>query len=82
MVEDRIWFSVSPNIIVIHLGKPSLKKSHKTADLFRTSLSPPPPRHLRTLMGVFFSKSAYRRLATFGKKSAYVTMLGGTYPFH
>ena len=26
-------------------GKPSLKKSHKTADLFRTSLSPPlPPR--------------------------------------
>ena len=70
--ELYLWF--------ISLGKPSLKKSHKTADLFRTSLSP--PRHLRTLMGVFFSKSAYRRLATFGEKSAYATILGGTYPFH
>ena len=65
-------------------GRPSRKKSHKTADFFRPSLSPPPPppRASTDTYGGLFSKSAYRRLATFGEKSAYVTILGGTYPFH
>ena len=63
-------------------GKPSMQKSHKTADFFRTSLSPPPLPASTDTYGGLFSKSAYRRLATFGEKSAYVTILGGTYPFH
>ena len=36
------------------LGSPSLKKSKKTADLFRTPLSPPPPRIYGHLWGSFF----------------------------
>ena len=56
------------------------KKNHKTADFFRTPLSPPPAS--TDTYGGLFSKSAYRRLATFGEKSAYATILGGTYPFH
>ena len=44
---------------IIHLktfnwGKPTMWKCHKAMDIFRTPLSPPPPRHLRTLRGVFY----------------------------
>ena len=44
-------------------------------------LFPYPPAST-DIYGGLFSKSAYWRLATFGKKSAYVTILGGTYTFH
>ena len=48
------WHTLHPYPV---LGKPSLKKSHKTANFFRTSLSPPPsppPRIYGHLWGSFF----------------------------
>ena len=56
------------------------EKSHKTADFFRTPLSPPPAS--TDTYGGLFSKSAYRRLATFGEKARMLPFLEGTYPFH
>ena len=50
--------------VVTHLREAIPKKSHKTADFFRTPLSPPASTDT---YGGLFSKSAYRRLAKFGK---------------
>ena len=44
-------------------------------------LAPHPPGIYGHLWGSFSSKSANRRLATFGEKSAYVTILGGSLSF-
>ena len=54
-----------------------IKKSHKTADLFRNPLSPPPPpRHLRTLMGVFFLKARTGDSRHLAKKARMLPFLG------
>ena len=80
------WHTLHPYPV---LGKPSLKKSHKTANFFRSSLPPPPlpspplPASTDTYGGLF-SKSAYCRIATFGEKARMfnITIIGGTHHFH
>ena len=51
-----------------------MQKSHKTADIVRTSLSP--------LMGVFFLKGRTGDSRHLAKKARMLPFLEGTYAFH
>ena len=53
-------------------------------DTFRTPLSPPLPRVYGRFnnRGVFFLKARTDDSRHLAKKNAYVTIFGGTYPFH
>ena len=56
----------------------------KKVTKLRTFSVPPlaPPLASTDTYGGLFSKSAYRRLATFGEKTRMLPFLEGTYPFH
>ena len=62
---------------------PKGSQQRKKVTKLRTLSVPPlaPPASMDTYGGLF-SKSAYRRLATFGEKARMLPFLEGTYPFH
>ena len=62
----------------------SAKGSHQSKKVTKLrTLSVPPLAPASTdTYGGLFSKSAYRRLATFGEKARMLPFLEGTYPFH
>ena len=64
------------NHITKPLGKPSIRKSHKTADLFRTSLSPPAPPASTDTYGGLFSKAHTGDLRYLAKKARMLPFLG------
>ena len=60
----------------VPLGEGIPKISHKTADFFRTSLSPPLPASTDTYWGLFSKSAYYWRLAIFGEKARMLPLLG------